>query len=149
MEYWRPEEIKFMEENEDIINASGGLLTRELVHAVYYACEDYLDYSQFFFLKFMYGLHGLMGFELVLSKLPGDVATMKVLTNKHFMAQGEKQIDLLSFGIDIDNRTVNEQIGKLIDQLEGILDEEYKDILLPHEDKIYREILSKLGVQRA
>ena len=55
MEYWRPEEIKFLEDNRELIDSSGGIITDKLANVI--GNSEDMDYSIMFILKFLYGLY--------------------------------------------------------------------------------------------
>ena len=77
----------------------------------------------------------------------GYKTSLAIIPNRDYVDKVARDLKLLdwydTFGPQLD---LDKRLESLKDSLIGILDTEYEGILLPHEDKIFREILNSAKI---
>lgn len=83
MEYWSEAELKFLDENKDLIESEGGVITREI--------EARMEPPVFiipFALKFLWGLYKEKGFSIVFGRENTYEAYLRLKPNKKYSKLG-------------------------------------------------------------
>ena len=149
MEYWRPEEIKFIDRNDELIDSTGGIITDKLANAISNS-DEISDSTLIFILKFLYGLYRINGFRLLVNNEESGVkykTSLAIIPNRNYVDGVARDLKLLDWDDTFDpSMDLDKRLESLKDSLIGILDTEYEGILLPHEDKIFREILNSAKI---